>query len=116
MNAPTFPSLAELRVALGEQVQSMVPGSDGHISMRASGPDVRAIIQYLRREYRVRVVTVFAEDRRADDERVLHPLTVEMEREQMDVRFAAQQKTGRAEDRRENESQDGGRQAATGLS
>jgi Ni,Fe-hydrogenase III large subunit/Ni,Fe-hydrogenase III component G len=67
MNAPTFPSLAELRVALGEQVQSMVPGSDGHISMRASGPDVRAIIQYLRREYRVRVVTVFAEDRRADD-------------------------------------------------
>src|SRR5580700_6728481 len=67
MIAPAFPSFAEVRQALGELVHSMDAGSDGNISMRASGPDVRGIIQYLRGEYQARVVTVFAEDRRAED-------------------------------------------------
>jgi Ni,Fe-hydrogenase III large subunit/Ni,Fe-hydrogenase III component G len=58
-----FPAFPELQLALGGQVQSMRNERDGEIYLRASGPDVRPIVQYLCSAHAARVITVFAEDR-----------------------------------------------------
>ena len=65
MTSNRFPAFPELQQALGGQVQSMRIERDGEICLRANGPDVRAIVQYLCQEQAARVVTVFAEDRRS---------------------------------------------------
>jgi Ni,Fe-hydrogenase III component G len=57
-----FPTHAELRRTFGEQVQGM---HGGYVC--TAGPDVRGIVEVLRRDWEARIVTVFAEDRRADD-------------------------------------------------
>lgn len=57
-----FPTFPQLQQEFGEQVQSM-RGEYVH----TAGPDVRGIVDVLRRDWGARIVTVFAEDRRADD-------------------------------------------------
>src|SRR5258708_424530 len=57
-----FPAFPELRRMFGEQVHSM-HGEYVH----TTGPDVRGIVEVLLRDWEARIVTVFAEDRRAQD-------------------------------------------------
>ena len=57
-----FPTFLELQQTFGEQVLSM----NGEY-VHTTGPDVRGIVEVLRRDWGARIVTVFAEDRRADD-------------------------------------------------
>src|SRR5215471_10891340 len=57
-----LPSVLELQQVLGDQIQFMDQAAGW---IRASGPDVRLMIQHLRGECEARVVTVFAEDRRS---------------------------------------------------
>ena len=57
-----FPAFLELQRMFGEQVHSM-HGEYVH----TAGPDVRGIVEVLLRDWEARIVTVFAEDRRAQD-------------------------------------------------
>lgn len=57
-----FPTFLELQQTFGEQVLSM----NGEY-VHTTGPNIRGIVEVLRRDWGARIVTVFAEDRRADD-------------------------------------------------
>src|SRR5258708_38575513 len=57
-----FPAFPELQRMFGEQVHSM-HGEYVH----TTGPDVRGIVEVLLRDWEARIVTVFAEDRRAQE-------------------------------------------------
>lgn len=57
-----FPTFPELQQTFGKQVLSM----NGEY-VHTTGPDVRGIVEVLRRDWGARIVAVFAEDRRADD-------------------------------------------------
>ncbi len=57
-----FPTFLELEQTFGEQVQSMRGAY-----VQTAGPDVRGMVEVLRRDWGARIVTVFAEDRRAEE-------------------------------------------------
>jgi Ni,Fe-hydrogenase III large subunit/Ni,Fe-hydrogenase III component G len=57
-----FPAFPELQQRFGQQVLSM----DGEY-VNLAGPDVRALVEVLRRDWGARIVTVFAEDRLAHE-------------------------------------------------
>jgi Ni,Fe-hydrogenase III large subunit/Ni,Fe-hydrogenase III component G len=58
---------AGLMQAFSGQFQSVRTGPDGAAYFLTRGPDVRPIVQYLRTEHQARIVTLFAEDRRAEE-------------------------------------------------
>ena len=67
MTVARFPEAAALQELFGEQVLSMRTGSDEHLYLVTGGPDIRGIVEHLRRDHGARIVTVFAEDRRSED-------------------------------------------------
>jgi Ni,Fe-hydrogenase III large subunit/Ni,Fe-hydrogenase III component G len=54
-----------LQQKFGAQIQPMSAGREEEIYLLVADPDVRALAEYLRSEFDVRPVTVFAEDRRS---------------------------------------------------
>ena len=67
MMEATTPLFNILRAKFGQQVESMRADRMGEVYVLLSDSDIRPITQYLRSEFGARLVTVFAEDRRAQD-------------------------------------------------
>jgi Ni,Fe-hydrogenase III large subunit/Ni,Fe-hydrogenase III component G len=65
MTQAMFPLFEALQQKFGAQVQSMHAEREEEIYLFVGDPDIRAITEYLRREFEARLVTVFAEDRRS---------------------------------------------------
>ena len=59
--------LEALQEKFSLRIQAMSTERDDQIYLLLADPDIRPIAQYLRDEFGARLVTVFAEDRRALD-------------------------------------------------
>jgi Ni,Fe-hydrogenase III large subunit/Ni,Fe-hydrogenase III component G len=66
MNA-RFPPFAMLQQLCPDHIAALLSESDREMYVSVASPDVRPPVELLRREYGARVVTVFAEDRCADE-------------------------------------------------
>jgi Ni,Fe-hydrogenase III large subunit/Ni,Fe-hydrogenase III component G len=65
MSANVFPPIEELRARFPEIAGPVQTTCAGQVSFSLKSPDVRAVVEYLRKEHAARVVAVFAEDRSA---------------------------------------------------
>src|ERR1039458_5371080 len=63
----TPPLFDDLKQRFGAQVESTAAGREDETYLLLRDSDIRGITRYLRREFEARLVTVFAEDRRATE-------------------------------------------------
>jgi len=65
MRQPPTPFFETLQQRFGAQIQSIFAEREEEIYILAADPDIRALVDCLRKEFKARLVTVFAEDRRS---------------------------------------------------